>query len=121
MGVFYRDISCLWTMGSAVLMHLLTTFPICLLFIVAVTKGDGIEMFVEYPLYFPMLFVVTYGITLMILVFGRAKKYAIGAEGVSLNIPLLVCCPNRELYMQAGPITNVGQWDDFSRLWYGQP
>lgn len=37
-GVFYRDVSCLWTMAGAAMMHLVFTFPAIVLLFVAVTK-----------------------------------------------------------------------------------
>lgn len=66
------------------------------------------------------LFIVTYGITLVTIVFGRVSKYEIAAEGITLYTPLFCLCPRNDLNVQPGPVTNVNPWDDCSRLWYGQ-
>ena len=81
--VIWRETNFAWTMGSALINHLIITYPIFLLLVVAWTKvfprpscvelhccpqGEGIEAFVEYPMYIPGSFILTYGITLMVVV-----------------------------------------------------
>merc|ERR1711935_836670 len=109
-------------MGSALLMHLITTYPAIILLIVAVTKGEGIEALAESAIYIPALFIITYGITLMLVVYGRVSKYEIDpAQGITLHVSMCCCCPRRQLDMIPNPVVDVNRWDDCSRLWYGQP
>jgi len=121
-GVFYRDVSCLWTMAGAAMMHLVFTFPAIVLLFVAVTKGEGIEYLFESVLIIPGLFVITYGFTLVAMTFGRATQYDVDVQqGIHVHVPLLLCFMRRPLEVQRGPIVKVERWDGCSKLWHGQP
>lgn len=118
--VFRRDVSFLWSFLSALLWHLLCTFPIIIVLIIGLTEGEGIVKLVESPLYVPGLFIATFGITLVVVVFGRVSKYEINESAITCYTPLFCLCPRNDLDIQAGPVTNVRPWDDCSRLWHGQ-
>jgi len=83
-------------------------------------QGEGIIKLIESVFSLPLLFVVTYGITLMWSVFGKVRKYEICDRGVTLQTPLYVCCSRTDLDILPGPVTDVARWDDCSRLWHGQ-
>ena len=48
------------------------------------------------------------------------SQYELSDRGIILHIPLCLCCTKLSIDLAAGPMVDVAQWDDCSRLWYGQ-